>query len=554
MTAYFAHSVKGQPPSVWQSLRLHLMAVAQLARERAKGACKLDDLLSDAAFAAGLLHDLGKYRVKFQEYLKDPRLKGNPLTFHKQAGAARAHFHFKHDPIAFAVMGHHGGIPDRTTITADLKQLAGEPTAQAVWPEAIRDCPELAGLAPTVPTLRGFHADLFTRVLFSCLVDADWSDTGEHERKSKGLAEEPKPSELDPAARLPKVLAFIETRAIQCREQHIKDIRAQIRDACLSRADDGPGLFSLTVPTGGGKTLAGLAFALKHAAKHNLRRIIYVAPYMSILEQNISVFREALGIGPDASDLFEHYSLAELPGDADLDETVREAAVRRAENWDAPVIVTTNVQFFESLFSNKPGRCRKLHNIARSVIILDECQSLPPGLVAPTCGMLKQLIADIGCSIVLCTAAHEGQWKQSDNCCLKDLDIRSDYYYHRRNWRAVHILRSHRAYISSLLGDCWSDSHVDSSGYRRRAIELPGSHVLRRKGNFRVNPMASVSHRGTDQGGDLCSRSVPQLYHQLRGTTSGERSGQGLEQLSVDCDGAGQRLLPVLRRGPQRAR
>src|SRR5205085_4292025 len=124
-----------------------------------------------------------------------------------------------------------------------------------------------------------------------------------------------------------------------------------------------------------------------------------------------SVFRDALAVGPTALDVFEHYSLAEPPGDEDTDETRREAAARRAENWDAPVIVTTNVQFFESLFSNKPGRCRKLHNIARSVIILDECQTLPPGLAAPTCGMLKQLATPtagggLGCSVVLCTATQ----------------------------------------------------------------------------------------------------------------------------------------------------
>ena len=126
---------------------------------------------------------------------------------------------------------------------------------------------------------------------------------------------------------------------------------------------------------------------------------------MTILEQNADAIRAALDVGAADPAVFEHYSLAD-PGDADADETALGSAARRAENWDAPVVVTTNVQFFESLFSNKPGRCRKLHNIARSVVILDECQTLPPGLVAPTCGMLKQLAADLGCSVVLCTATQ----------------------------------------------------------------------------------------------------------------------------------------------------
>jgi CRISPR-associated endonuclease/helicase Cas3 len=179
-----------------------------------------------------------------------------------------------------------------------------------------------------------------------------------------------------------------------------------VLQACLAAAATTPGLFSLTVPTGGGKTLSGLAFALKHAAAHNLRRVIYVAPYLSILDQNARVLRQALGFGPDAPELFEHHSLAEPPGDEGADETASRAAVRRAESWDAPVIITTNVQFFESLFSNRPGRCRKLHNIARSVVLLDECQCLPPELVAPTCSVLGQLAGRLGCSLVLCTATQ----------------------------------------------------------------------------------------------------------------------------------------------------
>jgi CRISPR-associated endonuclease/helicase Cas3 len=134
--------------------------------------------------------------------------------------------------------------------------------------------------------------------------------------------------------------------------------------------------------------------------------VIYVAPYLSIIEQNGDVIRKALGVGKDDLDVFEHHSLADPPGDENQHETARGAAARRAENWDAPVVVTTNVQFFESLFSNKPGRCRKLHNMTKSVILLDECQSLPPGLVAPSCQMLKQVADVMGSTVVLCTATQ----------------------------------------------------------------------------------------------------------------------------------------------------
>lgn len=399
MTNFFAHSTGLRDFSDWQPLATHLLNVAELARQKAIETGWT--LLPEAAFAAGLLHDLGKYRPEFQQYIRQLRAKGDPLTFHKQAGVAKAK-ESKLIPVAFAVYGHHGGIPDKSELEAGLKQ----PAANVDWSIATADCLQLATLGSNSLDLSGpFHADLLTRLLFSCLVDADWSDTGEFERQSKNLPADPKPMLLDPADRLGNVLQYIARRSASCKEEHIRRIRTSILDACLLAADCPAGLFSLTVPTGGGKTLAGLAFALKHAAKHGLRRVIYVAPYMSILEQNIDVIREALGIGPNALDLFEHYSLAEPPGDDD-NETSRMAAARRAENWDSPFIVTTNVQFFESLFSNKPGRCRKLHNIARSVIILDECQTLPPGLVAPTCGMLKQVASELGSTIVLCTATQ----------------------------------------------------------------------------------------------------------------------------------------------------
>jgi CRISPR-associated endonuclease/helicase Cas3 len=406
---YYAHSsAKGSPPpDGWQLLSEHLRNVAEGARAMAQEMRLEGTDVGQPLYAAGLLHDLGKYRPGFQQYLRNLLSKGDPLTFHKQAGAARAWFHLKHYPIALAVMGHHGGLPDAATVKADLQQPAGQPAAEAVWMDATRDCPDLGSIDLSRPELPDpLRADLLTRVVFSCLVDADWTDTGEHDRRCRGLPEEPQPPNLEPERRLTKVLAHIDRLAKKTPEPHIKRIRAETLNACLKTAEDAPGLFSLTVPTGGGKTLASLAFALKHAARHRLRRIIYVAPYMSILEQNASVFREALDVESSDLAVFEHYSLAEPPGDEDTDETRREAAARRAESWDAPVIVTTNVQFFESLFSNKPGRCRKVHNIARSVIILDECQTLPPGLVSPTCGMLSQLACELGCTVVLCTATQ----------------------------------------------------------------------------------------------------------------------------------------------------
>ncbi len=407
MDSFFAHTGLSTTTGHgdWQLLREHLEQVAQLARDHMAAARPGDAPLSDAAYAAGLLHDLGKYRPEFQSYLHSlpvPR----ELTYHKQAGAAKASS-AGNGPVAFAIAGHHGGIPDRADLADLIKGPSGQPVAAAVWTKAAKDCPSLLKLSLASPPLPNkLTADVLTRLLFSCLVDADWTDTCAHDDKVHGRAPLPEPPTLDAVAWRRHVLAYIVERAKDCKEPYIAGIRNEVLKACLAAAEQKPGLFSLTVPTGGGKTLSGLAFALKHAELYGLRRVIYVAPYLSILDQNAAVVRKALGVERDDPAVFEHHSLAEPPGDEDMNETARAAAARRAENWDAPVVLTTNVQFFESLLSNKPGRCRKLHNIARSVILLDECQTLPPEFVAPTCSILGQVADILGSTIVLCTATQ----------------------------------------------------------------------------------------------------------------------------------------------------
>jgi CRISPR-associated endonuclease/helicase Cas3 len=407
MDSYFAHSGKKADFSDWQPLKEHLLAVAKRAREFAATACPENHDLAVATYAAGLLHDLGKYRPEFQLKLKGLSV-AREKTFHKQAGAAKG-AEAKNVPVAFAIAGHHGGLPDRAKLMELIAGPSGQAVTAAVWPTATVDCAELVRVVLTPPSLNDKLAvDLFTRLLFSCIVDADWSDTGDHKRRVLGLPDELLPPALDANASLRHVLGYIRRKADKCRAKtpQIAAIRQEILDACLAVASEAPGLFSLTVPTGGGKTLSALAFALKHAAAHGLRRVIYAAPYLTILDQNARVIRCALRVKRNDPAVFEHHSLAEPPGDEDENDTDREAAARRAENWDAPVIITTNVQFFESLFSNKPGRCRKLHNIARSVILLDECQTLPPELVAPTCSMLNGLAGSLGSTVILCTATQ----------------------------------------------------------------------------------------------------------------------------------------------------
>ncbi len=418
---YYAHTDGTQDTRNWQPLREHLRNVAEKSRDFATEARPNDAEFAEAAYAAGLLHDLGKYRREFQEMIRNKRQKSD-ATRHKQMGAQYALDKGRRD-LPFAIMGHHGGIPNIADLVNDgnaVKAVVNE-----IFSVAAADFSQLAMHLPAWGA--GFAAvdvDIRVRLLFSCLVDADWSDTSDFQSRRMGWPVPPLPPTLEAAPLLNKVLSFIAQRAGECRNLDLARIRAEVLAAALESGSRATGIFSMTVPTGGGKTLSSLAFALAHAAANKLRRVIYVAPYLSIIEQNANVFRTALGDSAENM-ILEHHSLAE-PGRGEksqADNPESEAAQRLAENWDAPVVLTTSMQFYESLFSNRPGRCRKLHNIARSVVILDECQTLNPSLSGPTCQMLEQMVGFLGCTVVLCTATQPA-WKKDDDifpCGLREI-------------------------------------------------------------------------------------------------------------------------------------
>jgi CRISPR-associated endonuclease/helicase Cas3 len=188
---------------------------------------------------------------------------------------------------------------------------------------------------------------------------------------------------------------FLSAKEAGSEPSPVNKIRAEVRRYCEEAAEKQPGVFSLTVPTGGGKTLSSLAFAFKHALKHGQKRIIYVIPYTSIIEQTGKILADILG----AENVVEHHSNLEPEK-----ETRRSQLA--SENWDAPIIVTTNVQFFESLYAAKPGRCRKLHNLVGSVVILDEAQLLPAGLLAPCADAMRQLVNNYGATLLISTATQ----------------------------------------------------------------------------------------------------------------------------------------------------
>lgn len=384
----YAHSLDDAPEEDWETLDEHLQAVA--AKARSNGAAFG---FQDWAELAGLLHDLGKSSPAFQK-----RLRGGERVNHSTAGALEA---CKRWPragrlLAYAIAGHHGGLPDSGRLDERLKE------AIPPYDPGFVTLPESA---PPLPALRkvtrgGFTHSFFVRMLFSCLVDADFVET-ERWYDGEKTARRGRDIPLSTLAeRLERHLAELTAGA---KASPVNDARAAVQRACREAAALPPGLFSLTVPTGGGKTLASLLFALNHAHRHGQRRIIYAIPYTSIIEQTAKTFREALG----AAAVLEHHSNVPVPHEGDSEDWVHyEKARLDAENWDAPVVVTTNVQFFESLFANRPSRCRKLHNIAGSVVVLDEAQMIPADYLLPCLAVMEELAANYNVTFVLCTATQ----------------------------------------------------------------------------------------------------------------------------------------------------
>ncbi len=398
----YAHTL-GADTADWEPVATHLHEVASLA-ERFATALNA----SEAGRALGLWHDLGKYSDEFQNYLRASsgleRLNAHIETpgrvDHSTYGAQLA----ASKPglgrlLAFCIAGHHGGMPDATRdeYGTTLEQRLNKPLPEPVGiPTAIAElaAPPFPQLHPAPrPTDQPFQIAFFTRMLFSCLVDADFLAT---ERFMNPTQSEYRSGGAAPDLRtLRAALANRLVRFQSAPDGPVKRSRMDVLEACRAKAAGERGFYSLTVPTGGGKTLSSLAFAIEHALKHDLRRLVYAIPYTSIIEQNAAVFREALG----ADAVLEHHSNFE----PDREDTWSRLA---SENWDAPLIVTTTVQLYESLFANRPSKCRKLHNLAQSVIILDEAQSIPIDLLRPTLGALQELVRNYGCTVVLCTATQ----------------------------------------------------------------------------------------------------------------------------------------------------
>ncbi len=445
---YLAHSKKELPENEWQTVEDHSRGVANVAKEFAS---RFD--AGSWGYVTGLLHDLGKYKKEFQEKLRGKKTRVD----HATTGAVWAMNNIKPQAfakiVAYCIAGHHTGIPDGSSGTDDTcldHRLAHNLGIPDNIPEIEIPALELPAFVQAAKSSgdnapSGFSAAFFIRMLFSCLKDADCLDTEAFLEPDINRVRGKYPDLQQLKARYDH---YIHTQFSQAEKTTLNDLRTSIREECITRAREAPGLFSLTVPTGGGKTLSSMAFALEHALRHGFERIIYVIPYTSVIEQTAREFKSIFGSG----NVVEHhwnYSPA-----ADTDEYLDENELRRllaTENWDAPIIVTTNEQFFESLFHNKTSRVRKIHNIAKSVVILDEAQMLPVPLLKPTIEAIRELADRYHTTLVLCTATQPA---------LNDTDLKGGLHGVREIMRNPLILEDafKRVHIKAI--GCRTDNEI----------------------------------------------------------------------------------------------
>ena len=403
MKQYYAHTKnddtgKVLPMCEWQLLAEHLKNTAEMAAGFAE-----EFNSGDFARIAGLLHDIGKGSDNFQAYLcreagisEHGYSPNGHVHSHSAAGAYYSNEHLKPFGLIFSyiIAGHHSGLPDYAS--EDAANLIARLQSGKTEFENINGFCLDSIKTPDNPKIRiKFDIDKFhfwIRMIFSCLVDADRLDTERFVSPEKYNLRQNYPSLYELHSRFEEKMSdFVKKSG----KSDINSIRSEIRQYCVNASEKKTGIYSLSVPTGGGKTLSGTEFALKHCIKHGKKRIIYVIPYTSIIEQTAKILKNYFG----KENVIEHHS------NADLSE-FSQAAKLSSENWDAPIIVTTNVQFFESLFAASPSKCRKLHNISNSAVILDEAQLLPPELLDSCQKAIKELSVNYGVTFLISTATQ----------------------------------------------------------------------------------------------------------------------------------------------------
>lgn len=392
---YIAH--KRENDFKTQSIKEHLESTANKAKDFGDS---FDN--GDYAYMCGMLHDIGKYSANFQNKIKN---NTNSRVDHSTAGAIEINKNIDlfGKLLAYCIAGHHGGLPDggnksdtasEVTLNGRLKRVKQIPD-YSYFEKEINIADFLPGNFPKIKPLNkgGFSLSFYIRMIYSCLVDADFLDTEEF----MSIDKVDRSINYDYKLFNKKLNDYI--ARFKNKEREINRKRTEILNDCIEISKREKGLYTLTVPTGGGKTISSLAFAINHVLEHEMDRIIYVIPYTSIIEQTGKIFKDILG----QENVLEHHSNFDFKDGEDL---VLHKLKLSSENWDIPIVVTTNVQFFESLFANKSSRCRKLHNIANSVIIFDEAQMIPTQFLTPCLMSIAELVTSYKSTCVLCSATQ----------------------------------------------------------------------------------------------------------------------------------------------------
>ena len=412
---------------VEQSIEEHCLNVARLAREliyEDEDSCGLKDL----AYNAGLLHDFGKYRPDFQRYIlaasgANPSGKVPTKAPHAIVGAIEARRLFDEpmiaDTLAYCVSGHHRGLYDHNEMERRLRH--GE---HKRWCDACEKLTSVEDLGTTDCDDVGEPYDLqmAIRMLFSALVDADRLDTEQFMTPDLSAERLRIKGNYASLCTLRERLRAKTESFSSAPDTPVNRARAYFLESCRTHgAGSDPGIYTLSLPTGAGKTISSMAWALEMAICNHHDRIIYVIPYTSIITQTAMVFREIFG----EENILEHHSevVVEQQGEGDSGDEQMSRLKFLTENWDAPIILTTNVQFFESLFASKPAKCRKVHSIANSVIVMDEVQALPEGFLSPILSAIDTLSEAFHCSILCCSATQPVYDED-----LNSPDDGSDYY------------------------------------------------------------------------------------------------------------------------------
>lgn len=393
-----------------QALETHLLNVA----ETAETFCKQFGS-GPWGYAAGLLHDDGKAIDAFQLRIR-ALMQGRSAkrVDHSTPGAKFAENNVELSNgfgklLAYLIAGHHSGLPNGNEggdVSSLMRRLEGSVLGPGIMADKLPklNLPLFMSDSTIDKRKLGFKLSFFLRMVYSALVDADFLDTEafmdyqRHENRS-GY---PSLSEL-----FPLLESYLLNLEYNSPNTPINQQRKKILTEAKEAAEKEAGLFSLTVPTGGGKTLSSLAFAFLHALQHGMQRIIYVIPYTSIIEQTAAEFKKIFG----DEVVIEHHSNYLEEGEENETSLKRKLAT---ENWDAPIIVTTNIQFFESFFSNKSSKTRRIHSVARSVVILDEAHILPVPFLKPTIEVIRELAITYDSSLVLCTATQPALLENDD--------------------------------------------------------------------------------------------------------------------------------------------